>query len=283
VSGMSATPTRVPEDVAPVTQPQRVLRVAVLGKGAVGGPVVAALRSGAIPGTALAAVIDSRGASDALGGTLSLAQLAERTDLVVEAAGQRALAEAGPGFIAAGLDLFALSIGALADEDLHRRLSAGPGRLYLSTGAIGGLDVIRALSDAGTLDQVRIETTKLPRTLVQDWMDDGERARVLEATARTEILRGSPQRIATAFPKSANVAMAVATAVGDPERVEAAVYADPQCDVTTHEITVHSATGDYWFRISNLPSPDNPATSGLVPLAVVRALHDLAGRRETVI
>jgi aspartate dehydrogenase len=114
-------------------------------------------------------------------------------------------------------------------------------------------------------------------------MDADQRAAVLDATARTEVLRGSPQRVATAFPKSANVAMAVAAAAGGTDKVEAVVFADPECTVTTHEISVQSSTGSYWFRICNLPSQDNPATSSLVPFAVLRALQDLAGRRETLI
>ncbi|MEU0649138.1 aspartate dehydrogenase domain-containing protein [Streptomyces umbrinus] len=259
------------------------LRVAVLGKGAIGGPVTAALRSGKLPGAALAAVVDSHGAHDVAGEPITFEQLTERTDLVVEAAGQQVLAATGPRIIAAGLDLLVLSLGALADDDLHAALSGGPGRLYLSTGAIGGLDLVRAVADAGTLEKVVIETTKRPRTLVQDWMDDEQRAAILDATARIEVLRGTPQRIATAFPKSANVAMAVATAAGDAARVEAVVHADPECTVTTHEITVRSSTGSYWFQIRNLPSPHNPATSSLVPFAVLRALQDLAGRRETLI
>lgn len=280
---MAQTAPEYDEGSALPDQGARSLRVAVLGKGAIGGPVIAALQSGRIPGAVLTAVVDSHGANDVAGEPITFAQLTEQTDLVVEAAGQRVLAETGPKVIAVGLNLLVLSIGALADDELHAALSGGPGRLYLSTGAIGGLDLVRAVSDAGTLEKVTIETTKRPRTLVQDWMDDDQRAAVLEATARTEVLRGSPQRIATAFPKSANVAMAVAAAAGDPDLVEAVVFADPDCKVTTHEITVHSSTGSYWLRIRNLPSPDNPATSGLVPFAVLRALQDLAGRRETLI
>lgn len=259
------------------------LRIAVLGKGAIGGPVTAAIAAGQITGAELAAVVDSHGATSPDGTPLSFEQLTQRADLVVEAAGQRVLADLGPRVIASGLDLLVLSIGAMADDELHRTLSGGPGRLFLSTGAIGGLDLLRAVADAGCLEKVTIATTKRPSTLVQDWMDDAQRAAVLEADGRIEVLRGTPQRIATAFPKSANVAMAVAAAAGDPDKVEAIVYADPACAVTTHEITVDSTTGSYWLRIENLPSPDNPATSGLVPFAVLRALQDLAGRRETLI
>ncbi|WP_040385299.1 aspartate dehydrogenase domain-containing protein [Demetria terragena] len=261
----------------------RDLRIAVLGKGAIGGPVAAAIKAGHVTGARLVAVVDSQGVTTPDDSPISLGELNRRADLVVEAAGQKVLAEIGPRVIAEGLDLLVLSIGAMADENLRRTLSSGPGRLYLSTGAIGGLDLLRAVADAGTLEQVTIATTKQPRTLLQDWMDDEQRAAILDSSGRTEVLRSTPQRVATAFPKSANVAMAVATAADDSAKVEAVVYADPTCTVTTHELSVRSSTGNYWFQIKNLPSPDNPATSSLVPFAVLRALQDLAGRRETLI
>lgn len=273
----------VPRALAPTAKSGRPLAVGVLGKGAIGGPVITALDSGSVPGAALVAVVDSDGARDGAGHSFPRGELTERTDIVVEAAGQRVLTETGPELVAAGVHLLVLSVGALADRDLHAALSRGPGRLLVSTGAIGGVDLIRALSDAGALEGVTIETTKRPRTVVQDWMDEEERATVLEAPARTEVLRGSPQQIGTAFPRSANVAMATAIAAGDPALVEAAVFADPECSAPTHEIGVRSSAGSYLFHICNQPSRRNPATSELAPFAVVRALHDLAGRRETLI
>lgn len=259
------------------------LRVVVLGKGAIGGPVREALASGRIHGARLTAVVDRTGATRPDGEAIEGDTWLDEADLVVEAAGQPAVAALGPSIVAAGVDLLVLSIGALGDDDLHDRLAAGPGRLYLSTGAIGGLDVLRAVADAGTLQHASIETTKRPRTLIQDWMSEAQRTELLEAAGRVEVLRGSPQHIAGAFPASANVAMAVAAAAGSPALVEAAVFADPECTVTTHDITVESTTGTYRFRIANQPSPENPATSGLVPLSVLRAIRDLAGRKETVL
>lgn len=281
---MSAPP--IPGDGActrPRTRRSGMTRVAVLGRGAAGGPVIEALDEERIPGAVLVAVADSRGFQDHDGIALTVEQLADRADLVVEAAGRQALTALGPKLVAAGLDLLVLSIGALADRPTRAALTAGPGRLYVSTGAIGGLDVIRALADAGELERITITSTKPPRTLVQDWMDQAERRALLDATARFEVMRGTPQQIATAFPRSANVAMAVAVAAGSAPLVEAAMFADPACPTPTHEISVVSRAGEYHFELRNQPSPDNPATSRLVPLAVIRALHDLAGRQETLL
>lgn len=264
--------------------PERVtLRVALLGVGTIGSVIADALRSGRVERAELVATIDADGAQLESGRGIELEQLSSYADLVVEAAGQPALTELGPGIVAAGIDLLALSIGALADAGTWRRLTRGPGRLYLSTGAVGGLDLVRALADDGLLTKVTIRTTKRPTTLVQPWMDAQLRAQLTDAVAPVEVLRGSPAEIARAFPRSANVAMSTALATGDPALVEAVVVADPTCASTTHEITVDATIGSHRFLIGNHPSESNPATSAVVPHSVLRALRDLAGRRMTLI
>jgi aspartate dehydrogenase len=114
-------------------------------------------------------------------------------------------------------------------------------------------------------------------------MDEEERARLRTLTAPAELMRGSPATIAKAFPKSANVAASVATAAGNWDIVEAVVRADPACTDTTHRIEVESDAGTHSFQIRNAPSPDNPATSALVPHAVLRGIRDISGRAVTLI
>lgn len=264
--------------------PERTpLRVVVLGLGSIGAVVAASLRDGRVRGAHLVATVDADGARHESGDVFDLADVADHADLVVEAAGQTALAELGPNIVSAGVNVLALSIGALADPDTRRRLTAGPGRLYLSTGAVGGLDMVRALADGRLLTSVTIRTTKKPTTLVQPWMTDDLRGRLTRADTSFEVLRGSPADIAQAFPRSANVAMSTALAAGDPALVEAVVVADPACVRTTHEITVDATIGSHRFVIGNRPSEQNPASSEVVPHAVLRALRDLAGREVTLI
>lgn len=259
------------------------LRVVVLGLGSIGSSVATALREGEVPGARLVATIDVDGAHDESGEPFEISQLASHADLVVEAAGQSALADFGPTIVSAGVNLLALSIGALADRDVRSRLTAGAGRLYLSTGAVGGLDLVRALADDKLLTKVTIRTTKKPTTLIQPWMTHELRNRLTDPDAPIEILRGTPADVARAFPRSANVAMSTALAAGDPSVVEAIVVADPTCVNTTHEISVDATIGSHRFVIGNLPSEQNPATSEVVPHAVLRALRDLAGRDVTLI
>jgi aspartate dehydrogenase len=122
-------------------------RVGVIGVGAIGAAVIGALRQGRIPGCILSGVLAR---SDLPKGirrfaARSLADLVDRSDLVVEAAGHSALASLGPPVIESGTDLLVVSVGALVDGDLYARLAKEDGgRLLISTGAVGGLDTLLA-------------------------------------------------------------------------------------------------------------------------------------------
>jgi len=75
-------------------------------------------------------------------------------DLVVDCAGHDAITEFGPRILRTGIDLIVASPGALAETSVHTRLQAGASsgnaRLVLPNCAIGGLDLIRALSQSET-------------------------------------------------------------------------------------------------------------------------------------
>lgn len=252
------------------------MRVAVLGCGAIGSVLAAQLRDREIPGAVLAGVVDPNGTQGFP--ELSLDAAIEASDLVVECAGQAGLAAAGPQVVAAGRDLLVVSVGALTDDALAEKLYAGTGRVYLATGAVGGFDMLRAASRMAPFTSVRIVTTKKPGGLVQTWMDEAEAEHVRTTTRPLEILRAPARVIAHRFPRSANVAAAVALAVGDWDLVEAAVVADPAAELTSHVITAEGPAGRYRFEICNQPSAQTPTTSAVVPYAVAEAVADIAGR-----
>ncbi len=254
------------------------LRVAVLGWGAIGRTVGLTLAAGDVPGASLVAVADNRRPPDCPVPIVPAAELAADVDLVVEAAGQSALAAHGEDYLLAGCHLLVVSVGALVDQDLVERLrAAGGDRLHLTTGAIGGLDLLRAATRAGPLDAVTLTTTKAPSSLVQFWMDDELRAKLLAGRQRVTAFEGPARLAVLKFPQSVNVAATLALAVGSWELVEVRVVADPAAEVNRHEIEVTGAAGRYRFSIENHPSPDNPKTSGIVPHAVLQNIAELVG------
>ncbi len=258
------------------------LRVAVIGCGAIGETVARFLASGQLAGARLVGVVHAEEFDPPGLPVCSVTEAIDRADLVVECAGQQALIEFGPQVLAAGVDLLVVSTGALTDDAVLEALrSARGGRVYLSTGAIGGIELLRAAALAGPFDSVRIVTTKRATTLIQPWMSERAADELRAAEHPVELKRGSAREVAQAFPKSANVAASVALAVGSWDCVEAVVIADPAATLTSHVITARGPAGDYRFEIRNQPSAQTPATSALVPFAVLRAIADRVGARET--
>jgi predicted dinucleotide-utilizing enzyme len=145
------------------------LRVGVGGLGAIGWPVVRRLAEG-MPGLVLAAVAasDLAKAEARLAGcgiaaeVVTAAELAERADIVIEslpAAHFRAIAEPAVG---AGRVFLPLSVGALLDHfDLVERAKVTGARIIVPTGALLGLDAVRAAAE-GEIRSARLITRKPP-------------------------------------------------------------------------------------------------------------------------
>ncbi|GAB2790686.1 aspartate dehydrogenase domain-containing protein [Streptomyces daliensis] len=262
-----------------------VRRVGLVGWGAIGRVVGRAVAEGAVPGAELACVIDNRAlGTEAPAPQLGFDEALAHCDLIVEAAGQAVVREWGERVLRSGTDLLIASTGALTDEALAGRLLAtGPGRVYFTGGAVGGLDLLQAVREMGPLTDVRLTTTKLPATLEQPWMDEELLHRMRTATAPVEVMSGTARDIPVKFPKSTNVAASVALAVGDPGRVRVTVVADPGAARTRHAVHASGEHGTYRFEVEHLPDPGNPATSQVVPYAVLRSLAALAGKTGQIL
>ncbi|WP_055702580.1 aspartate dehydrogenase domain-containing protein [Streptomyces silaceus] len=261
------------------------LAVGLVGWGAIGRVVGTALAQGAVPGAELVCVVDNRPLGEAAPAPqVPFDEALHRCDLIVEAAGQGVVREWGERVLASGTDLLVASTGALTDDEPAKRLlAAGPGRVYFTGGAVGGLDLLQAVRALGPLDDVRLTTTKLPATLEQPWMDAELLARMRSATGPVEVMSGTARDVPAKFPRSTNVAASVALAVGDLDAVRVRVVADPGASLTRHVVEASGEHGAYRFDVAHRPDPGNPATSQVVPYAVLRSLAALAGRSGQIL
>ncbi|MFI7385620.1 aspartate dehydrogenase domain-containing protein [Streptomyces sp. NPDC049813] len=261
------------------------LKVGLVGWGAIGRVVGTALAHREVGGAELTAIVDNRPLGDAAPAPqVSFEDAVDRCDLLVEAAGQGVVREWGERVLTAGTDLLVASTGALTDDELAERLlAAGPGRVFFTGGAVGGLDLLQAVRSLGPLDEVSLTTTKLPSTLEQPWMDAELLERMRAATGPVEVMSGTARDVPVKFPKSTNVAASVALAVGDPDAVRVRVVADPGAARTRHVIEASGPHGAYRFEAAHRPDPANPATSQVVPYAVLRSLAALAGRSGQIL
>jgi aspartate dehydrogenase len=207
---------------------------------------------------------------------LSLDEALAASDLIVECAGIPAVTALGPQVIASGTDLLIVSVGVLADPALRDvLLHGGPGRSYLTAGAIGGLDLLAAVSANGGLASATLTTTKTASSLIQPWMNPATVSRLTDGTDAATVFEGTVAEAIERFPSSLNVAVALAAATGLWEQTRVRLVADPRATMTTHRIDAHGSAGDYQFTIRNHPLESNPRTSGAVPAAVIRGLRAL--------
>jgi len=204
--------------------------------------------------------------------------LALKPTLVVECAGHGAVKAYGAAILKAGIDLIVVSTGSLADAALWDEISAAArastAQLKLPAGALPGIDALAAGKLAG-LDRVELKSSKPPRA----WSGTpAEKTHDLAAIAApTVIFSGTAREAALAFPKNANVAATAALAGIGFERTRVSLIADPGVTQNVHRLEADGAFGSLRLEIHANPSPDNPKTSHMAALSIMRLLeHEAA-------
>jgi aspartate dehydrogenase len=261
----------------------RPLRLAIAGLGAIGFEVARRVDQGSIAGIELVAVSvrDADNARRKLEGfripprLLALQDLAHEGDVVVECVpAEQFLAVAEPT-IRLGRILVPLSVGALLGHmhlvDLARDTGA---RIVVPTGAILGLDAIRAVAES-QVTSVRLVSRKPPAALAEaPYLV--EKGIALHGIKEPVLLfSGSAREAVRRFPASLNVSAALALAGIGPDRTEVQVWADPTVRRNTHTITVYSDSSDLMMTIENIPSGENPRTGIITALSVIATLRRL--------
>lgn len=254
---------------------ERAIRVGLIGHGAIGSVIADGLAAGTVDGAVLGGVLDPLAPREGHV-VASVEELLDTADLVVEAAGHSALASCAPPVRMAGTDLLVVSVGALADDELRAAVTApAPGRVLLTTGAIGGFDTLRAAMLLGHLETVSITSTKPARNLIRDWMTSETLDALTAGRESVVVFEGTAREAARRFPESANVCATLALATVGLDATAARLVGDPAATTVRHVVAAEGAAGRYEFSFENHPSPANPKTSAITPYAVLRALGDL--------
>jgi aspartate dehydrogenase len=246
-----------------------MLRLGILGLGTIGHRVAQACVNGELP-YRLAAIFDNH--SEKVEQLLVLKpgtllardanELLETCDVVAEAAAVGAVAplvRAAPR----NKHLLIMSVGGLVDIPVDVN---GP-TIHVPAGALGGLDAVQAMAIAG-LDEVTLTTRKPPAGLGMDVTDE------------TILFEGSAREVIARYPKNVNVAVALSLAGIGVDRTRCRLVADPAITRNTHHVVARGAAGEIEFTSSNVPSPDNPATSYLAALSAIALLKKLASKLQ---
>lgn len=262
------------------------MRLALVGTGAIGGYLLAAIAAGEAGAIEIVAVADAPDQAvhlAELAGRLGcawytdpIALLDAAPDVVVEAASPQVVRGCASRWLEGGADVLTMSVGALADSALLRDLGATAERtgrhVLVPSGAIGGLDAVRA-ARIGGLEAVELRTTKPPRALrgapflVEHEID------VDAFTEPTVVFDGPATAAVVGFPANLNVVAALSLAGIGPDRTRVVLVADPTGERNVHEITARGAFGEMYLRFENRPTPGNPKSSLLAPLSALALLR----------
>jgi aspartate dehydrogenase len=203
-----------------------------------------------------------------------LSELGRRADVVVEclpAAAFRAVAEPA---IDARRIFMPLSVGALLDHfDLVARAERSGARIIVPTGALLGLDAVRAAAE-GNIRSVTMITRKPPGGLEGAPYLIAHKISVAGLTEPLKVFDGTAREGARGFPANVNVAAALSLAGIGPDRTRLQIWADPTITRNTHRIEVDSDVARFSMTIEGIPSA-NPRTGRIVPLSTIAALRGL--------
>ena len=255
--------------------------VAIGSLGAVGLEVAKALVDG-LPGLRLSAVsardtdkayqnLEAMGARVPV---LPLPELAATADVVVECCPAALFRELLAPAVEQGRRIVCISAAGLLDHfDLVDRARRTGAQIMLPSGAIAGLDTVRAAAH-GDIVSATIKTRKPPNGLrgapgIPDDVD------ILALTEPLRIFEGSAREGARLFPANVNVAAALGLAGSGPDKTRLEIWADPGVHRNVHRIEFRSEAVDIDIDIRNVPSEANPRTGRVVSMSVLAALERL--------
>ena len=186
-------------------------------------------------------------------------------DIVVEAASVSAVKIYAEPVLSHHKDLVIMSVGALADtsfrDEIQKTAVRFGQKIHIPSGAIFGLDNLK-IGRISEINRLLLRTTKSPASLG------------ITADTRRLIFSGKANECIKAFPKNVNVSVAMSLAAGKDTDVE--LWVDPSVDRNVHELFVDGSFGETYIKVTNIPSPDNPATSYLAALSILSLLNNLS-------
>lgn len=192
---------------------------------------------------------------------------ADDVDLVIEAANIKVVEAYAPAILESGKDLLLISVGALADANFYDQLKqlcqANGTKIYLPSGAIGGLDVLKAAMSIGQLDAVSITTRKPPQALPGAPLDN-----------ESVLFEGSASEAIQLFPQNINVSIILSLVGLGPDKTSVKIIADPNVTKNNHCIEAKGSFGKLTLQVENDPMPNNPKTSYLAALSVLSTLKN---------
>jgi aspartate dehydrogenase len=158
--------------------------------------------------------------------------------------------------------------------DLVEMARKNLGRILVPSGALAGLDGIRACAES-TIHAARLITRKPPRSFAKVASVRRDGIRLDELRDPLKLFEGNAAEAIAKFPANANVAVALAYAGVGPERTAVEIWADPGIDRNVHRVEVESDLGRLTVTVEAVPSAENAGSSRFAGPSLVATLRKL--------
>lgn len=206
---------------------------------------------------------------------LSLEGLIDRADLVIECTSPQAIPELVKRVIRKSKEIMVMSVGGLIGHtDLFALARKKQGRIILPSGAICGLDGLKA-ANVGKIRKVTLTSRKPPKGLKDAPYVTENRIDLDSITQERVLFEGTAEQAVSGFPKNINVSAVLSMAGVGPKNTTVKIIAVPGLAVNVHEIEIEGDFGKLVTRTENVPFPENPKTSFLAALSAVATLKQL--------
>ena len=201
---------------------------------------------------------------------------ASKVDYLVECAVAGAVKEVLESAMRHHIDCLIMSVGGLLDNvELGEEARASGIQVHIPSGALCGLDGIRAAMEAG-LHSVSLTTRKPPAGLIgAPYLEENE-IDLDGLEEATVVFEGSAREAVKAFPRNVNVAASLSFVGIGPDDTRVRIIADPAATMNIHEVVAEGAFGQLRTVTENLPSPRNAKSSYLASLSAIAELRSAA-------
>ncbi len=265
---------------------KKILKIGIVGCGAIGSSLAKTVSRDLAGSAKLAALYDlirdkSEGLSLKLTGKKdlavdSLASLIRKSDLVIEAAHANCSLDIARKAVSRGKDAMIMSVGGVVDGfvPLTRTASRADARIYIPSGAIAGIDALKA-AHLGKVRKVVLTTRKNPLSFKGVKYVQDKKIKLDKIKADTVIFSGSARQAMKFFPQNVNVAGILSLAGIGSIKTRVKIIASPSALRNIHEIEIVSEAGKIFTRTENVLHPDNPKTSYLAVLSAAAALKQI--------
>ena len=264
-------------------RPNDPVLVAIAGLGTIGLEIAKRLDAGEIPGSSLCAVsardLDKAAKNiddfENRPSIVLLEEIADRADIVIECLPPSLFTSVASNAIGKGRIFMPLTVGGLLDHmDLVDQARSTGARIIVPTGALLGLDAVRAAAE-GEIESVRIVTRKPPDSLIGAPFVTQKNISLEGLDAPKLLFDGLVRAAIQGFPANVNVAVALSLAGIGPDKTHIEIWADPAVERNTHTIHVVADSAHLTMTIENIRTEENPRTGRITALSAMAALRRL--------